>query len=149
MHNYSQSMQGFFSEIFCDSKTDIYNSCHHVGVLLTGATALHRINSVDVFRKRSSDNETDKILPGSWLRILEALLLNQRGRDLLARRRRTARRGDPTILNNSQRRKFSSEHNLARGAQPFVEHSPVNATEVSVEFQIAVIQVGQARVFPE
>src|SRR2546430_4827987 len=74
---------------------------------------------------------------------------NQRGRDLLPRRRRTARRGDPTILNNRQRRKFSSEHNLARGAQPFVEHSAVNATEVSVEFQIAVIQVGQARVFPE
>src|SRR5438094_6515680 len=75
MHNYSQSMQGFFSEIFCDSKTDIYNSCHHVGVLLTGATALHRLNFVDVFRKRSSDNETAKILPGSWLQILEALLL--------------------------------------------------------------------------
>src|SRR5438093_418268 len=31
MHNYSQPMQGFFSEIFCDSKTDIYNPCHHVG----------------------------------------------------------------------------------------------------------------------
>src|SRR5437660_6498952 len=55
----------------------------------------------------------------------------------------------PYILNNRQRRKFSSEHNLARGAQPFVEHSPVNATEVGVEFQIVVIQVRQARIFPE
>ena len=52
-------------------------------------------------------------------------------------------------LNNRQPRKFPSKNNLTRRVQPSIQHGPVNAAEVSVEFKITVIEVRQARIFPE
>ena len=52
-------------------------------------------------------------------------------------------------LNNRQPRKFPSKNNLTRRVQPSIQHGPVNAAEVGVEFKITVIEVRQARIFPE
>src|SRR5437879_2458057 len=52
-------------------------------------------------------------------------------------------------LHNRKRGELFPKYELTRRTQPFVQHRCINAAKIGVEFQITIVEIDQARVFPE
>src|ERR1700730_2059994 len=55
----------------------------------------------------------------------------------------------PLQSDNRERRKLAPKDNLTRCFQKLIQHCAVNAAEVRIEFQIAVVEIDKARVLAE